>query len=94
MNPYPNYLWVAAFCSPEWNCVVVILTVRELSQKGLKNQVVRPWLKRQVVRPVSDSLQVRECAEEGESSWKEPCSCHRARRFLVRSVVEAQGKGG
>jgi hypothetical protein len=45
-------------------------------------------------KPVSDSLQVRECAEEGESSWKEPCSCHRARRFLVRSVAEAQGKGG
>jgi hypothetical protein len=45
-------------------------------------------------KPVSDSLQVRECTEEGESSWKEPCSCHRARRFSVRSVAEAQGKGG
>jgi hypothetical protein len=45
-------------------------------------------------KPVSDSLQVRECAEEGESSWKEPCSCHRAQRFPVRSVAEAQGKGG
>jgi hypothetical protein len=44
--------------------------------------------------PVSDSLQVRECAEEGENSWKEPCSCHRAQRLLVRSVAETQGKGG
>jgi hypothetical protein len=45
-------------------------------------------------KPVSDSLQVREYMEEGENSWKEPCSCHRARRFPVRSIVEAQGKGG
>jgi hypothetical protein len=45
-------------------------------------------------KSMRDSLQVRECTEEGESSWKEPCSCHRAQRFLVRSVVEAQGKGG
>jgi hypothetical protein len=29
-----------------------------------------------------------------ENSWKESCSCHRARRILVRSVAEAQGKGG
>ena len=43
---------------------------------------------------VSNSLQVRECAEEGESSWKEPCSCHRAQIFPIQSVFEAQGKGG
>jgi hypothetical protein len=36
--------------------------------------------------PVNNSLQVRECAEEGEDSWKEPCSCHRARRLLVREI--------
>jgi hypothetical protein len=35
---------------------------------------------------VSDSLQVRECAEEGESSWKEPYSYHRTWRLLVQSV--------
>jgi hypothetical protein len=44
--------------------------------------------------PVSDSLQVRECVEEGEDSWKEPCSCHRAQRLPVRSVAVTQGKGG
>jgi hypothetical protein len=43
--------------------------------------------------PVSESLQVRECAEEGESSWKEPCSCHRTRRLPVWSVPVTQGKG-
>jgi hypothetical protein len=43
--------------------------------------------------PVSDSLQVRECAEEGESSWKEPCSCQRTRRLSVQSVPITQGKG-
>jgi hypothetical protein len=42
---------------------------------------------------VSDSLQVRECAEEGESSWKEPCSCNRTRRLSVQSVPVTQGKG-
>jgi hypothetical protein len=42
---------------------------------------------------VSDSLQVRECAEGGESSWKEPCSCHRTRRLSVQSVSVTQGKG-
>jgi hypothetical protein len=45
-------------------------------------------------KPVSDSLQVRECVEEGERFKKEPCSCHRAWRFPVQYVVEAQGKGG
>jgi hypothetical protein len=29
-----------------------------------------------------------------ENSLKESCSCHRAQRIPVRSVVEAQGKGG
>jgi hypothetical protein len=48
---------------------------------------------REACWPVSDSLQVRECAEEGESSWKEPCSCHRTRRLPVRSVPVTQGKG-
>jgi hypothetical protein len=43
--------------------------------------------------PMSDSLQVRECVGEGENSWKEPCSCHRARRLPVRSVPITQGKG-
>jgi hypothetical protein len=43
--------------------------------------------------PVSDSLQVRECAEEGEDSWKEPCSFHRAQRLLVRPIPVTQGKG-
>jgi hypothetical protein len=42
--------------------------------------------------PVSDSLQVRECTEEGENSWKEPCSCPRARRLLVWPVAVTQGK--
>jgi hypothetical protein len=44
--------------------------------------------------PVSDSLLVRECVEEGEDSWQEPCSCHRAQRLPVRSVAVTQGKGG
>jgi hypothetical protein len=48
---------------------------------------------REACWPVSDSLQVRECAEEGESSWKEPCSCHRTQRLPVRSVPVTQGKG-
>jgi hypothetical protein len=48
---------------------------------------------REACWPVSDSLQVRECAEEGESSWKEPCSCHRTRRLPVWSVPVTQGKG-
>jgi hypothetical protein len=43
--------------------------------------------------PVSDSLQVRECVGEGENSWKEPCSFHRALRLLVWSVLVTQGKG-
>jgi hypothetical protein len=43
--------------------------------------------------PVSDSLQVRECVEEGDNSWKEPCSFHRARRLPVRPVPVTQGKG-
>jgi hypothetical protein len=43
--------------------------------------------------PMSDSLQVRECVKEGEESWKEPCSCHRAWRLLVRPVSVTQGKG-
>jgi hypothetical protein len=51
-------------------------------------------LEEQVVGPVSDSLHVRECAEEGENFWKEPYSYHRARRLPVQSVVETQGKGG
>jgi hypothetical protein len=38
---------------------------------------------REACWPVSDSLQVRECAEEGESSWKEPCSYHRTRGLPV-----------
>jgi len=36
---------------------------------------------------------VRECAEGGENSWKEPCSCHRAQRLPVWSVHVTQGKG-
>jgi hypothetical protein len=36
---------------------------------------------------------VRECTEGEENSWKEPCSCHRARRLPVRSVPVTQGKG-
>jgi hypothetical protein len=51
-------------------------------------------LEEQVVGPMSDSLQVRECIEEGENSWKEPCSFHRAQRLPVCSVVETQDKGG
>jgi hypothetical protein len=43
--------------------------------------------------PVRDSLHVRQCAGEGENSWKEPCSCHRAQRLPVRSVPLTQGKG-
>jgi len=44
--------------------------------------------------PVGESLQARECIEEGENSWKEPCSFHRARRLLVRSINKTQGMGG
>jgi hypothetical protein len=51
-------------------------------------------LEEQVVGPMSDSLHVRECVEEGENSWKELGSCHRAQRLPVRSVAETQGKGG
>jgi hypothetical protein len=73
-------MWmVVVVCT--WLSLVVILTVLEL-------------VKEQVARPVRNSLQVRECAEEGESSWKEPCSYHRAQRFPVQSIAEAQGKGG
>jgi hypothetical protein len=43
--------------------------------------------------PMSDSLKVRECTEEGERSWKEPCSFHRTRRLPVRSVPVTQGMG-
>jgi hypothetical protein len=31
---------------------------------------------------------------EGENSWKEPYSCHRAWRIPVWYVAETQGKGG
>ena len=51
-------------------------------------------LEEQVAWPMSDSLQVRECAEERENSWKEPYSCRRALRLPIQSVVETQGKGG
>jgi hypothetical protein len=51
-------------------------------------------LEEQVVGPMRDYLLVRECAEEGENSWKEPCSCHRAQRLPVRSVAKTKGKGG
>jgi hypothetical protein len=40
-------------------------------------------LEEQVAWPVSNSLQVRECAEEGENFWKEPCSCHKAQRIPI-----------
>jgi hypothetical protein len=39
------------------------------------------------------SLGKRVC-KGSESYWKESCSYHRAWRILVRSVAEAQGKGG
>jgi hypothetical protein len=48
---------------------------------------------REACWPVSDSLQVRECTEEGESSWKEPCSYHRTWRLSVWSIPVTQGKG-
>jgi hypothetical protein len=76
--------WLADQCKFMLSLCVTSLQVREvivIEEAGF-------------TKPVSDSLQVRECAEEGESSWKEPCSCHRAQRFLVRPVAEAQGKGG
>jgi hypothetical protein len=45
--------------------------------------------------PVYERLSPAERVHGGsENSWKESCSCHRARRLLVRSVVEAKGKGG
>jgi hypothetical protein len=67
--------------------------VVQLVQHSLQvREVVK--LEEQVDGPVSDSLQVRECTEEGENSWKEPGSCHRAQRLLVWSVAETQGKGG
>jgi hypothetical protein len=70
-----------------------VCLVGQLVQHSLQvREVVK--LEEQVVGPVSDSLQVRECTEEGENSWKEPCSSHRARRHPVRSVAETQGKGG
>ena len=48
---------------------------------------------REACWPMSDSLQVIEYIGEGENSWKEPCSCHRAQRLLVQSVPVTQGKG-
>jgi hypothetical protein len=51
-------------------------------------------LEEKVAWPVSNCLQVRECAKEGENSWKEPYSFHRAQRLPVQSVSETQGKGG
>ena len=67
--------------------------VVQLVQHSLQvREVVK--LEEQVVGHVSDSLQVRECTEEGENSWKEPNSFHRARRLPVRSVAVTQGKGG
>ena len=56
--------------------------------------VARSSRLREACWPVSDSLQVRECVEEGEDPWKEPYSCHRARRLLVQSVAVTQGKRG
>jgi hypothetical protein len=76
--------WLADQCKFMLSLCVTSLQVREvivIEEAGF-------------TKPVSDSLQVRECTEEGESSWKEPCSCHRAQRFPVQPVAEAQGKGG
>jgi hypothetical protein len=64
-------------------CVCFPVVLLRLRSTGLREAC---WL-------VSDSLQVRECAGEGENSWKEPCRCHRARRLSVRSVPVTQGKG-
>jgi hypothetical protein len=45
--------------------------------------------------PICERLSPGERVHGGsENSWKESCSYHRARRLLVRSVAEAQGKGG
>jgi hypothetical protein len=67
--------------------------VGQLVQHSLQvREVVK--LEEQVFGPVSDSLQVRECAEEGDKSWKEPGSYHKARRLSAWSVSETQGKGG
>jgi hypothetical protein len=67
--------------------------VGQLVQHSLQvREVVK--LEEQVGGPMSDSLHVRECAEEGENSWKEPGSCHRAQRLLVQSISKTQGKGG
>jgi hypothetical protein len=65
--------------------------VGQLVQHSLQvREVVK--LEEQVVGPVSDSLQVRECAEEGENSWKEPCSCHRARRLPVGLLLKPKAR--
>jgi hypothetical protein len=66
-----------------WPVVQHSLQVREVIEVGRTGC----W-------PVSDSLQERECTEEGENSWKEPCSCHRAQRLPVQPVAVTQGKGG
>jgi hypothetical protein len=48
---------------------------------------------REAFWPVSDFLQVRECTEEGESSWKEPSGHHKSRKpreiGTVRQIGDA-----
>jgi hypothetical protein len=65
-----------------WLVVQCSLQVREVIEVGRTSC----W-------PMSDSLQVRECEEEGEDTWKEPCRCHRAQRLLVQPIPITQGKG-
>jgi hypothetical protein len=58
-----DYAWLADQCKFVLSLCVTFLQVREvivIEEEGF-------------TKLVSDSLQVRECAEEGEGSWKEPC---------------------
>jgi hypothetical protein len=94
--------FVVAVCLLLSLVVLFALYGNEIKETGCPDLCVTSLQVREVIfveeagftKPVSDSLQVRECTQEGERSWKEPYSYHRAQRFLVRSVAEAQGKGG
>jgi hypothetical protein len=78
--PFSQLTVVATQC---WTACGLLASVREVI-------VVE-----EVGYPVCERLSPGERVRGGsENSWKESCSFHRARRLPVRSVAEAQGKGG